>query len=228
MAGTRRHSYKTAPVNQTRAWWFVQFWRNQTLFLFLFFLFAVIRLTQVNCQLPDGEQWISAYDDRSSSCAEFNSASASGGMLCHFFVKRSARSTRGTEFKLHLKETVASGIKAVVSFPILQREESYKPLNKLWVREVFKDDLLALNDTQKKNTESNNSYCLLRSLLRFCMRFTIRAPRSSLRTTAHLSASPKLHGSSSPWRERETKEELRWFTDRIMEGHVLSLNKQPG
>lgn len=54
------------------------------------------------------------------------------------------------EFNFHLEETEASGVEAVFSFAILQREKLHELLNKLRVREIFKDDLFTLSDTQKK------------------------------------------------------------------------------
>lgn len=55
------------------------------------------------------------------------------------------------EFKFHLEETEASGVEAVFSFAILQREKLHKLVNKLWVWEIFKDDLFTLSDTQKNH-----------------------------------------------------------------------------
>lgn len=51
---------------------------------------------------------------------------------------------------MHLEKAEAPRVEAVFSFAILQREELYKLVDKLWVREIFKDDLLPLSDTQRK------------------------------------------------------------------------------
>lgn len=100
----------------------------------------------------------------------------------------------GWEFKLHLEETEASRVEAVFPFPILQREELYQLVNKLRVREIFKDDLFALGDTQT-NTTCNNTEAPERDTFSSVIQCE-HAPRSSLRTASHLLASQKLHGSS--------------------------------
>lgn len=98
--------------------------------------------------------------------------------------------------KLHLEETEASGIEAVFSFPILQREKPYKLVNKLWVREIFKDDLFTLSDTQT-NTRCNNSNTEA-SLSNFVCGTVlhVHTPHSSPHTAGHLVAFQKLHRSS--------------------------------
>lgn len=58
-------------------------------------------------------------------------------------------SNRAAELE-YLEETEASGVEAVFSFAILQREELYELLNELRVREIFKDDLFTLSDTEKR------------------------------------------------------------------------------
>lgn len=75
-------------------------------------------------------------------------------MLCHVFVK--GLPDRREEFKMHLEETEVLGVEAVFSFPVLQREKRYKLVNKVRVREIFKDDLFTLSD-RERHIEFNNS-----------------------------------------------------------------------
>lgn len=53
---------------------------------------------------------------------------------------------------LHLEETEAARVEAVLPFPLLQRQKLYQLVNEVRVREVLKDDLLTLIDTQVNAT----------------------------------------------------------------------------
>lgn len=97
----------------------------------------------------------------------------------------------------YLEETEASGVEAVFSFAILQREELYELLNELRVREIFKDDLFTLRDTEERRVtavEVATHACERRRAV--CRHKVEHAPRSSPRTASHLLYFRKLRGSS--------------------------------
>lgn len=68
--------------------------------------------------------------------------------------------------KMHLEETEVLGVEAVFSFPVLQRKKPYKLANEVWVREILKEDLFTLSDTERHIEFNNrNTEASLRDLM---------------------------------------------------------------